>query len=135
MGFPGGWDSKESAHSAGDLGWIPGLRRSPGEGNWPTAVFLPKEVHGQRSLAGYSPWGHIDVDMTEWLSLSLSLWLMVMMLFIEYLDFPGGSLGEASAYNAGDLGSIPGSGRSSGEGNGNPLQYSCLENPMDGGAW
>ena len=38
-------------------------------------------------------------------------------------------------YNAGDLGSIPGSGRSSGEGSGNPLQYSCLENPMDGGAW
>ena len=38
-------------------------------------------------------------------------------------------------YNAGDLGSIPGSGRSSGEGNGNPLQYSCLENPMDRGAW
>ena len=39
------------------------------------------------------------------------------------------------AYNAGDLGSIPGSGRSCGEGNGNPLQYSCLENPMDRGAW
>jgi len=39
------------------------------------------------------------------------------------------------AYNAGDLGSIPGSGRSSGEGNGNPLQYSCLENPKDRGAW
>ena len=42
---------------------------------------------------------------------------------------------KASAYNVGDLGSIPGSGRFSGEGNGNPLQYSCLENPMDGGAW
>ena len=42
-------------------------------------------------------------------------------------DFPGGSDGKASAYNAGDLGSIPGLGRSSGEGNGNPLQYSCLE--------
>ena len=42
---------------------------------------------------------------------------------------------KASAYSVGDLGSIPGSGRSSGEGNGNPLQYSCLENPMDGGAW
>ena len=42
---------------------------------------------------------------------------------------------KASAYDAGDLGSIPGSGRSSGEGNGNPLQYSCVENPMDGGAW
>ena len=40
-----------------------------------------------------------------------------------------------SAWNAGDLGSIPGLGRSPGEGNGNPLQYSCLENPMDGGAW
>ena len=49
--------------------------------------------------------------------------------------FPGGSEGEASARNAGDLGSTPGSGRSPGEGNGNPLQYSCLENPMDGGAW
>ena len=43
--------------------------------------------------------------------------------------------GKVSAYSAGDLGSIPGSGRSSGEGNGNPLQYSCLENPMDGGTW
>ena len=49
--------------------------------------------------------------------------------------FPGGSDGKASAYNVGDLGSIPGSGRSPGEGNGNPLQYSCLENPMDIGAW
>ena len=47
----------------------------------------------------------------------------------------GGSDGKASVYNAGDPGSIPGSGRSSGEGNGNPLQYSCLENPMDRGAW
>ena len=42
---------------------------------------------------------------------------------------------EASAYNVGDPGSIPESGRSPGEGNGNPLQYSCLENPTDGGAW
>ena len=47
----------------------------------------------------------------------------------------GGSEVKVSASNAGDLGSIPGSGRSSGEGNGNPLQYSCLENPMDGEAW
>ena len=47
--------------------------------------------------------------------------------------FPGGLDGKASAYNAEDLGSIPGSGRSPGEGNGNPLQYPCLENPMDGG--
>ena len=49
--------------------------------------------------------------------------------------FPGGSNGKASAYKAGDPGSIPGLGRSSGEVNDNPLLYSCLENPMDRGAW
>ena len=49
--------------------------------------------------------------------------------------FPGGSDGKASACTLGDLGLIPGSGRSPGEGNGNPLQYSCLENPMDEGDW
>ena len=49
--------------------------------------------------------------------------------------FPGDSEDKASASNAGDPGSIPGLGRSPGEGNGNPLQYSCLENPMDRGAW
>ena len=47
----------------------------------------------------------------------------------------GGSDGKASVYNVRDLGSIPGLGRFPGEGNGNPIQYSCLENPMDGGAW
>ena len=51
------------------------------------------------------------------------------------LDFPRGSDGKAFAYNAGDPGLIPGLGRSSGEGNGNPLQYSCMENPMDRGPW
>ena len=51
------------------------------------------------------------------------------------LTFSGGSDGKASAYNAGDLGSISGEGRSPGDGNGNPLQYSCLQNPMDGGTW
>ena len=49
--------------------------------------------------------------------------------------YSDGSKVKASACNVGDLGLIPGSGRSPGEGNGNPLQYSCLENPMDGGAW
>ena len=52
-----------------------------------------------------------------------------------YMGFPGGSEVKASASNAGDLGSILGLGRSPGEGNGNALQYSCLENPMDGEAW
>ena len=51
------------------------------------------------------------------------------------MGFPGGSDGKASACNAGDRGLIPGSGRSPGEGNGNPLQYSCLGKPMDRGTW
>ena len=55
--------------------------------------------------------------------------------FTSIMGFPGGSDGKASVCNAGDPGSIPGLGRSPGEGNGSPLQYSCLENPMDGGAW
>ena len=57
--------------------------------------------------------------------------------YILYTDkgFPGGSEVKVSACNAGDLGSIHGSGRSPREGNGNPLQYSCLENLIDGGAW
>ena len=50
-------------------------------------------------------------------------------------DFPGGSDSKVPAYNAGDPGLIPGLGRSSGEGNGNPRQYSWLKNPMDGGMW
>ena len=58
-----------------------------------------------------------------------------MCLYLERIDSPGDLDGKESACNAGDLGSIPGSGRSPREGNGNPLQYSCLENPMFRGAW
>ena len=61
----------------------------------------------------------------------------LFFVFVSYtfslIDFPDGSGGKASAYNVGDPGSIPGSGRSPGKGNGNPLQCSCLENPMDWG--
>ena len=57
-----------------------------------------------------------------------------LFFFSTAYHFPGGSDNKAFAYSAGDLGSIPGSGRP-GEGNDNPLEYSCLENPMDGGAW
>ena len=61
--------------------------------------------------------------------------LRTRVFVLVYVGFPGGSEVKASSCNAGDLGLIPGLGRSSGEGNGNPLQYSCLENPMDGEAW
>ena len=57
------------------------------------------------------------------------------MTIIINMDFSGGSDSKESASNAGDLGSIPGLGRSPGDGNGNPLQYSCLGNHLDRGAW
>ena len=80
---------------------------------------------GQGSLAHNSPWGHKKLDMTE--CLNWTKWLNRASLY--------GSAVEESACNIGDKGLIPGSGRSLGEGNGNPLQYSCLENCMDRGAW
>ena len=68
--------------------------------------------------------------------MNISMCVGVLQYNLKYMfDFPGGSDGKASVYNAGDQGLIPGSGRSPGEGNGNPLQYYCLENPMDRGAW
>ena len=64
----------ETACNAGDLGLIPGSGRSPGEGNeiQSTLVILPGEFHGQRHLAGYSPWGRKESDSTEQLTLSRS---------------------------------------------------------------
>ena len=158
----------------------------------PTPVFLPGQSHRQKSLVGYSPWGHKESDTTEQtyahsknkyrhfsftcllfdfvlcflISFSLALHLIIIMctqikitlmlpwiheenaialtkgMFLRFssslITFSHTSLVaqtvKASAYNVGDTGSIPGSGRSPGEGNGNPLQYSCLENPMDGRA-
>ena len=82
--------------------------------------FVPSFIHLFTDVA--------DKDLTLE---STRIWLKVKV----YKDLPGGSEGKASACNAGDPGSIPGSGRYLGEGNGNPLQYSCLENPMDGGFW
>ena len=61
--------------------------------------------------------------------------MALVLLCLASFTYPGGSGGKASACNEGDPGSIPGLGRSPGEGNGNPFQYSCLENPMVGGAW
>ena len=76
----------------------------------------------------------------KWLSVGLNLIYFTkiypMLVKINKVrGFPGGLGGKESACNAGDPGLIPELGRSSGEGNGNPLQYSCLKNPMDRGAW
>ena len=72
------------------------------------------------------------MDYLEGLVLSLS---GGVGSYKDTVGFPGGSDGKESAYNVGVPGSIPGSGRSPGVGNGNPLQYACLENSMDRGAW
>ena len=79
---------------------------------------------------------HLSAEtMKKELNLFPPNYFFVIVLCKGFLGgFPGGSGGKVSACNAEDLGSISGSGRSHGEGNGNPLQYSCLENSMDGGA-
>ena len=65
--FPGGSDGKASAYNPGDMGLIPGSRRSSGEGNGNPLLYLPGKSHGQRSLVDCSPWGHKESDTTEWL--------------------------------------------------------------------
>ena len=73
--FPGDSDCKEFACNA-ELGSIPELGRSPGEEKWlPTPIFLPGELHRQRSLVGYRPRGHKESDMTEWLAFSLHFFI------------------------------------------------------------
>ena len=60
---------------------------------------------------------------------------IILNMFSPYINFPGGSVGRNLPANEGDMGSVPGSKRFPGKGNGNPLQYSCLKNPMDSRAW
>ena len=105
--------------------------------------FLPTNTQDW-SLLGWSDWissqskglsgvfSNTRVEKHQFFSSVLSFLYSPTLTTIY---FPGDSDVKASAYNTGDLGSIPGSGRSPGEGNGNPLQYSCLKNPMDRGAW
>ena len=98
------------------LGWEDPLRRE-----WlPTPVFLSGEFHGQRSLVGYSPWGgHHQATNT--------LGASQVMLVVKNQPANAGGIKGMSL--------IPGLGISPGGGHGNPLQYFCLENPMDRGAW
>ena len=114
QGFPGSSAGKASACNVGDLGSIPGSGRSPGEGKG-----YPLQYCGLENSMDYVVHGVAK----SWTQLS------------DFQILPGGSDGEVSAYNAGDLGSIPGSGRSPRKGNGNPFQYSCLGNLMDRRAW
>ena len=74
------------------------------------------------------------IDLTIQTFVGKMMSLLFNMLSRFFMGFPHSLVGKESACNAGDLGLIPGSGRSPGEGNGKPLQYSCLENPMDRGA-
>ena len=79
---------------------------------------------------------HCNVKASFIISLNIPMTILYSNIsLLLYIGLPCGSDTKASVYNAGDPGSIPGLGRSPGEGNGNPLQYSCLENPMDGGSW
>jgi len=83
------------------------------------------------TLTVLSSTGHVFYRM----SLNFNFSSVVLMFRLGIMGFPGGSDGKESACNVGDPGSIPGSEKSAGKGNGNPLQYSCLENSMDRGPW
>ena len=108
------WLSSSSMHNTRRRQWQP------------TPVLLPGKSHGWRSLVGCSPWGHEESDI--WLKrLSSSS--------MHNTGLPWWFSNKESACTAGDQGSIPGSGRCPGGGQGSPLCYPCLENPMDRGAW
>ena len=81
-------------------------------------------------------WNGNDLSLEKlYVKIDLYIWNKFSIGLVLSWDFPGGSDGKESACNTGDLGSIPGLRRSPGEENGNPLQYSCLENPMDRETW
>ena len=153
-GFPDSSVGKESACNAGDSGLIPGLGRSTGEGigyplQYSWASLVAQIVKNLPAM--WETW----VPSMGWEDLlekgkathsSILAWRMkhcivhgvaksqTQLSDLHFWASSGNSNGNESACNAGDLGLIPGLGRYPGEGNGNALQYSCLENPMDRGA-
>ena len=102
-------------------------------------IFLNNEPSGRQKWRTFISYSFLFFFLPERMlvispsmkDVNLFLCQSILRDTVKTIGFPGGSEVKASASNAEDLGSIPGSGRSSGEGNGNPLQYSCLENPMD----
>ena len=128
MGFPGGSDGKESTCHAGDPSSIPGLGRSPGEGNGYPRKYSCLENSLDRGAWRATVYG-VATSQTQPKRPTLHLECPFS------LGFPGSSVSKESSCSAGDQGLIPGSGRFPGEGTGNPLQYPCLENVMDRRAW
>ena len=136
MGFPGGASGKKkkkkkkkkgppaNARDIKDMGLIPGLGRSPGGGQGNPLQYFCLENPMDRGAW----WATVHEVTKRWIQLKrLSAYCSG--------GFPGSSLVKNLPANAGDVGSIPALRRSLGEGNGNPLQYSCLGNHMDRGAW
>ena len=114
----------EDRRGSGNRGWD-GWMASQIQWTWVSANSGDGE--GQGGLACCRAWGHKWIQLRDWTTI-----LMVLNIGV---GFPGDSDGKEPACNSGDPDSIPGLGRSPGKGNGNPLQYSCLDNPMDRGAW
>ena len=128
QGFPDGASGKEptcQCRKCRDTGSIPGSGRCPGGRNGNPLQYSCLENPMDRGAWRAAVHG-VTKSRTRLSDLTL--------FFFLKLYFPGGSDGKDSTCNVGDLSSIPGWGRSPGERNGNPLQYSCLENPMDEGA-
>ena len=124
-----------------DAGSIPGSGRSPGEGNGNPLQCSCLENPRDGEFWWAAVYG-IAQSWTRLKRLSSSSYSLLHGIFLTqglnlgllHCGFPSGSDGKASACNAGDLGCIPGLGKSPGEGNGKPLQYSCPRNPMNRGA-
>ena len=127
--FPGGSDGKESTCDVGDLGSLPGLGRSPGGGHGNPLQYpcLENPMDGEAWWAAVYGVAQSQTQLKRLSSSSSSR--------APLRELPWWFSSQESTCHAKDVCLIPGSGRSPGGGCGNPLQYSCLENPMDGGAW
>ena len=136
-GSSGGASGKETTYQCRRhkrLRFDPWVRKIPWMRAWqPTSVFLPGRSHRQRSLADYSKHSHEELDATE--ATYTHGTVELIKIHIHAQGFSCSSVSKESAHSAGHRGSIPGLGGSPGEGNGDPLQYPCLENLMDRGAY
>ena len=124
-GLPGGSDHKEFACNVGNLGSIPRLGRSPGRGHGNPLQYSCLENPMDRAAW----WGTVHRVAKSWTQLSDFTFNRASQVAVVVKNLP------ANAGDLRDVVSIPGSGRSTGGGRDSPLQYSCLENPMDRGTW